>query len=88
MAGRNTFRQPGYWDFNLGAYKSFKLPKEGVSLQFRAEFYNLFNHSNLYADISQQDISSTTFIPAYFGGKAGTTAAERRNIQFAMKFIF
>ncbi len=88
MAGRNTFRQPGYWDFTLGAYKSFKLPKEGTSLQFRAEFYNLFNHSNLYADISQQDISSTTFIPAYFGGKAGTSAAERRNIQFAMKFIF
>lgn len=88
MATRNMFRQPGFWDFNLGAYKSFKLPKEGTSLQFRAEFYNLFNHSNLFADVTSADISGTGYIPAYYGGKAGTSAAERRNIQFAMKFLF
>ena len=89
MSARNMFRQPGAWDFTLGTYKSFKLPKEGTSLQFRAEFYNIFNHSNLYADVTSADISAKTgFIPAYYGGKAGTTAVERRNIQFALKFLF
>jgi outer membrane receptor protein involved in Fe transport len=86
MVGRNTFRQPGAWDFDLGLYKSFKLPKEGTSLQFRAELYNAFNHSNLYAATSSADISSTTYIPALYG--ATGTAAERRNIQFALKFLF
>jgi len=86
MVGRNTFRQPGAWDFNLGAYKSFKLPKEGTSLQFRAELYNVFNHSNLYAVTSSADISSTAYIPALKG--ATGTVAERRNIQFALKFLF
>jgi outer membrane receptor protein involved in Fe transport len=86
MTGRNVFRQPGAWDFNLGAYKSFKLPKEGTSIQFRAEFYNVFNHSNLYADVTSTDISSSTTVPALKG--ASGTASERRNIQFALKFIF
>ncbi|MBZ5495536.1 MAG: TonB-dependent receptor [Acidobacteriia bacterium] len=86
MSGRNIFRQPGAWDFNLGAYKNFKLPKEGTSLQFRAEMYNVFNHSNLYADITSVDISSNSYVPA-LKGLTGT-AAERRNIQFALKFVF
>lgn len=86
MTGRNQFRQPGAWDFNLGAYKSFRLPKEGISLQFRAEMYNVFNHSNLYADVTSADISSNGYIPA-LKGLTGT-AAERRNIQFALKFLF
>ncbi len=86
MAGRNIFRQPGAWDFNLGMYKSFKLPKEGTSIQFRAEMYNVFNHSNLYADVTSADISSNGYIPALKG--LSGTAAERRNIQFALKFIF
>jgi hypothetical protein len=85
---RGAIHQPGFWDFNLGAYKSFKLPKEKTSLQFRAEFYNVLNHSNLYADIGTQDISSAGYIPAYYGGRAGTAVAERRNIQFALKFLF
>jgi hypothetical protein len=83
MTGRNTFRQPGRWDFNLGLYKNFKLPREGTSLQFRSEFYNVFNHSNLYADIGSADISSTSYIGALYGA-----GLERRNIQFALKFLF
>jgi hypothetical protein len=86
MSGRNIFRQPGAWNFNLGMYKSFKLPKEGTSIQFRAEMYNVFNHSNLYADITSVDMSSNLTIPAYYGAKG--LAAERRNLQFALKFIF
>ncbi|MGD0308111.1 MAG: TonB-dependent receptor [Acidobacteriota bacterium] len=83
MAGRNTFRQPGLWDFNMGIYKNFKLPREGTSLQFRSEMYNVFNHANLYADIGLADIAEQGYIGALRGA-----AGERRNIQFALKFIF
>jgi hypothetical protein len=47
MTGRNAFRQPGYWNTNFGLYKNFKVT-ERTTLQFRSEFYNLFNHSNYY----------------------------------------
>jgi len=47
MTGRNQFRQPGFWNSNLGIYKTFKIT-ERTNLQFRSEFYNLFNHSNYY----------------------------------------
>ncbi|HZU44972.1 MAG TPA: TonB-dependent receptor [Terriglobales bacterium] len=47
MTRRNQFRQPGFWNMNLGIYKNFKLT-ERFGLQFRSEFYNLFNHSNYY----------------------------------------
>ncbi len=86
MTGRNIFRGPGVWNLNLGIYKNFRLIKEGYALQFRAEFYNLPNHSNLYADVASADISSQPYIPALRGGTG--TNAERRNIQFALKLIF
>jgi hypothetical protein len=80
MSRRNAFRQPGAYDVTLGVYKSFFLPKEGYKLQFRAEFYNLLNHANLYADTGAADISSQSYIPGYRDG--------RRNIQLALKFTF
>lgn len=47
MVGRNSFKQPGLWHLDFGIYKNFKVT-ERTSLQFRGEFYNLFNHSNFY----------------------------------------
>lgn len=47
MTSRNFFRQPGFWNSNLGFYKTFAIG-ERFRLQFRSEFYNLFNHSNYY----------------------------------------
>jgi len=47
MTARNQFRQPGTWNTNFGIYKNFKVT-ERYGLQFRAEFFNAFNHSNYY----------------------------------------
>jgi hypothetical protein len=55
---RNTFRTPGYWNFDTSIMKSFKLPHEGMSLQLRGEFFNVFNHSNLYADPNTNVLTS------------------------------
>ncbi|HVC90267.1 MAG TPA: hypothetical protein VND66_06560 [Acidobacteriaceae bacterium] len=43
--GNGTLRTPGLIDFNMAAYKTFPLFKQ-TSIQFRAEFFNVFNHSN------------------------------------------
>ncbi len=86
MSRRNAFRRPGFYNIDLGIYKNFSM-KERYTLQFRAEFYNLFNHANLYVDGWSADISSNDFIYAMRGiNNFGTE--DRRNIQFALKFLF
>jgi hypothetical protein len=76
--GRNFFRGPGFWDFDLGVYKRFRITEE-TSLQLRGEFYNIFNHANLFVP-GAVDISSTNFIPAFKRGG--------RIIQVGGKFTF
>ena len=79
MVGRNTFRGPGLWNLDAGLYKSFRVT-EGKSLQLRGEFYNLFNHSNLFLNGASTEISSSTLVEGFRNG--------RRNVQLALKFIF
>jgi hypothetical protein len=43
--GNGTILGPGLVVFNLAAYKDFRL-RERVTLQFRSEFFNAFNHNN------------------------------------------
>ncbi|MBI3683857.1 MAG: TonB-dependent receptor [Acidobacteria bacterium] len=45
-AGRNIGRMPNFFQLDLAAIKDFALPKEGMALQFRAEFFNLTNKTN------------------------------------------
>jgi hypothetical protein len=45
-APRNLLRGPGTWQIDLGASKMFPL-RERAQLEFRAEFYNIFNHPQL-----------------------------------------
>jgi hypothetical protein len=85
MTSRNEFRAPGYWDLDFGAYKTLAF-SEKYKLQIRGEFYNLFNHANMFVQGVDADVSSTAFIPAC---KACTgTYLDRRNVQLAAKFIF
>jgi outer membrane receptor protein involved in Fe transport len=79
MTGRNTFRQPGAWNLDGGIYKNFELT-ERYGMQFRAEFYNVFNHANLLVDTANVDVSSTDRVTAFRQG--------RRQVQLALKFIF
>ncbi len=89
MSTRGFFQGPGAWFFDLGVYKRFNF-SESKYLQFRAEFFNLFNHSNLYFIGAEADISQSSFVPArrgVFVGPNGDTQ-ERRSIQLALKFVF
>ncbi len=92
MTGRDVFRSPGNWSFDLAVYKNFEI-NERFRLQFRAEAYNVFNHSNLYIVNSNTDASATQFITAqkgtyYNNNLFGGPSTENRNLQLALKLIF
>ena len=86
---RNAFRQPGLFFLNTGIIKNFAL-HEGRKLQLRAEFYNLFNHPNLYVNRESTDASTNSFTAADGILVPGVTASFRdnRQIVLACKLIF
>lgn len=76
--GRNTIDGPGIKTVDFSLFKNF-LFTETKALQFRAEFFNLLNHPNF-------DPPGVVFGTPSFGVIGG--AADPRQIQFALKFIF
>ncbi|HEV2664288.1 MAG TPA: TonB-dependent receptor, partial [Blastocatellia bacterium] len=88
LSPRNIFRTPGFWTFDFGLHKSVKLPREGMNLQFRSEFFNFFNHSNVFINpgtnlFTGADSSVTANKGLFPGG-----GKERRNIQLALRLTF
>ncbi len=84
---RNSVQGPGLqtWDFSI--FKNFPIT-ERTKVEFRAEFFNVFNHPNLQFVKSgpQNSIDTTTFGTPQFGFL--TAARDPRQIQFALKFSF
>ena len=85
--GRNTIQGPGnrVWDFSL--FKFFKV-NERSNLEFRAEFFNVLNHTNfLFARPGPQNGNPATVLgDPHFG--LLTASRDPRQIQLAMKFSF
>ena len=71
---------PGQWNWNLSILKDTKIT-EGTNLQFRAEFYNVWNHAQ-FAPPSGNDINGASF------GVVNSTSVTPRVVQFALKFLF
>jgi carboxypeptidase family protein/TonB-dependent receptor-like protein len=76
--GRNVVQGPGLAQWDFSACKVIRVA-ESKNLQFRAEFFNLFNRANFR--LPNSDISSPTF------GQIQQALAPRL-IQFALKFLF
>ncbi len=89
VPNRNSWYGPTNWTFNIVFAKTFKLT-ERFNLQFRSEFYNLFNHSNYYVTTANAFVDSFTTIQAQKGvTPPGSTAPnEHRDIQFGLKLNF
>ncbi len=85
-APRAPVSGPRFINTDMSFIKHFLLPREGMRLDFRAEFFNILNHPHFYlpgGSSGMQDISS----PATFG-KASATLNDPRFVQLAMKLIF
>lgn len=76
--GRNTIRQGGYKNLDLGLFKNTKLT-DRFELQFRAESFNFANHPNWGVPVS-------TFGEPQFGQVL--SASDPRYIQFALKLMY
>jgi Carboxypeptidase regulatory-like domain/TonB dependent receptor len=87
--GRNTYRRPGLQYHNVAIMKTFTLAAE-THLQFRAEFYNLFNHPNLIVAGGTNDVNTAIFSTAS-GTSSGVIAGffdTSRQIVLAMRLTF
>jgi hypothetical protein len=82
--GRGVLRGPGLADFDFSLLKNTSL-SERVGLQFRAEFFNAFNHVNLGAP-NQTVFSGTAISPT--AGLITTLATDSRRIQFGLKLTY
>ncbi|MCI0337353.1 MAG: hypothetical protein L0226_07250, partial [Acidobacteria bacterium] len=88
--GRNTFRAPGFQTWNVSFFRNINFT-ETKKLQFRAEFFNLFNHPNLFVAGGTNDIANgNSTVQVTRGGLFDNinNAEQHRNIQLALKFIF
>jgi hypothetical protein len=83
--GRNTFRGPAYYDFDISLVKDTpvgrrKSGSELVDVQFRSEFFNIFNIANL-------GLPANTILGSGFG-LINRTAGSSRQIQFSLKVVY
>jgi hypothetical protein len=83
--GRDTFRGPAYYDFDYAVIKDTPFGRrtsgaERVDLQFRSEFFNLFNIVNM--GLPSNIVTGSGF------GEISKTAGNSRQIQFSLKLIY
>lgn len=80
-ANRTPLYGPGFVNTDFSVNKFFPLGfREGTDIEFRAEFFNLFNHPQFYLPVA--DRTSSNF------GAITETVNNPRLIQFALKLRF
>ena len=82
---RNTFRGPAFYDYDFSLIKDtpFGTRRSGselIDVQFRSEFFNLFNIVNM-------GLPANTILGSGFG-QISRTAGNSRQIQFSLKLIY
>jgi hypothetical protein len=84
--GRNTLRGPGLQEFDPSLYKNWAV-KEQMRIQFRAEFFNIFNHPNFQMKSPRLFDGSGNIVPT---AKVITspTATTARQIQFGLRLTW
>jgi hypothetical protein len=72
--GRNIFRDSGFKNVDFSVFKTFKF-KERYNAQFRAEFFNVFNHpiiANPYGSANGSQLGWDPSSPGGFGSGGAT----------------
>ena len=85
--GKGTALNPGVATFDFSLLKDFSFGDTGSSLQFRSEFFNIFNRANFSRPNNAVFINATGIPSASFGRITQTTTTGRQ-IQFALKVLF
>ncbi|MDE3202134.1 MAG: carboxypeptidase regulatory-like domain-containing protein [Acidobacteriota bacterium] len=96
--GRNTFRGPAFYNFDFAVIKSTSIGRrasgvERMALQFRAEFFNLFNivnmglPGNVLSVSTNSNAGTYSIVPNGFG-IISKTAGTSRQIQLSLKLVY
>ena len=88
--GKNAFRMPGYYDWDMGLFKNFSFT-ERWKLQFRAEFFNVFNRANFFDEgiPSQPNLGNFQKLNgSTFGQFRAGQVGDPRIGQLALKLFF
>jgi hypothetical protein len=80
--GRGVMYGPGQFNFDTTVMKAFRVGgiHEDSTLQFRSEFFNIFNHS--------QFSNPATNVAATSVGVISATSVAARIVQFALRYSF
>jgi hypothetical protein len=78
-----NLRGPDLVDFDLVLQKNFKI-RESQQIEFRAEFFNIFNHPNF----GLPGGGSAVPVDVPGGASITNTATDNRQIEFALKYTF
>jgi len=90
---RNSVRTPLFYQTDLDLNKRFSTPVERMKIEFRAEAYNVFNHTNLYfpgsstSELGSASGTNTTPNPAAHSAAVSSTF-EPRILQFGLKIVY
>jgi outer membrane receptor protein involved in Fe transport len=93
-SGRNSFYGPKLTDVDFSIFKNTKVPRisEAFSLQLRAEFFNVLNHTNFlspgFLNTFGQNNSAFDFDGSSLPTALNQTSTTSRQIQFGAKVIF
>jgi hypothetical protein len=85
-AGRNTLQGPRLYETDLSVAKRLAF-RERFNLQFRAEFFNLFNHTNFNTP-NPVVYASATGGPSPTAGVITSTSTTSRQLQLGLKLLW
>jgi hypothetical protein len=83
--GRNSVTGPGFFNTDIAVLKDTRF-KEHMDLQFRSEFFNIFNHTNFGQPSNSLYVAGGA--PNLSAGQILVQNGTPRQIQFALKLIF
>jgi hypothetical protein len=89
-AGRNSLVGPGIVNLDSSLFKNNYIPRvsETFNIQFRAEVFNLLNHTNFRSPLDNTALYNASGTPLGSGGVIDATQTPSRQIQFGVKLIW
>jgi hypothetical protein len=88
--GRNTLIGPGLLNVDFSVFKNnyIKRISDNFNIQFRAEFFNLFNHTNFAPPLDNKNLFDFRGQAIANAGLITATQTPSRQVQFALKVIW
>jgi len=86
-AGRNIGTSPSYSALDVNLSKDTKVTERAV-VQFRAEFFNILNHTIFNFPVTTLGAFNSSGTPNSNAGTITSIVGTSRQIQFALKVLF